>query len=493
MSSTSEYYREDGSHGVPIWRIGAFAMNNLATNMYLFFMGYVAYYLSGWVGVSTVLAGSFSMMMRIWDGVTDPLIDLWVNKTNSKFGKNRPFMVAGQIILCVTSYILFHVTHILPKVIQFPFFIVVSCIYYLGYTSQSIATKSGQTCLSNDPKQRLLFTIFDTIYNTLLFAILQVIATNLSVKYGGFLKSERLYHDLWLITALISGICTIVAVIAITPKDKPEFYGTEKSVKVSFRDYMDTLRNNKALQMLIVSASSDKLALQIKGNIAVMAVLMGVVVGDYAVNGVISGMIAIPTTVIVVLLVGGLSTMLGQKKAMLIGSWGSIGCQIALIMLWILGDPKTLSNGKGGVQFGYFLVFYLILNIANGAFAGIAGNMVIPMTADCADYEVYRTGKYRPSLMSVLFSCVDKIVSSFAPMLVAWLYAAVGFTQALPDQNAQYSTALFGVSLFCLYGAPIIGLICNIVALKIYPLTKEKMEEVQREIADIKINANVRR
>ena len=41
MSSTSEYYREDGSHGVPIWRIGAFAMNNLATNMYLFFMGYV--------------------------------------------------------------------------------------------------------------------------------------------------------------------------------------------------------------------------------------------------------------------------------------------------------------------------------------------------------------------------------------------------------------------------------------------------------------------
>ncbi len=492
MNSTSEYYREDGTHGVPIWRIGGFAMNNLATNLYLFFMGYVAYYLSGWVGVSTVLAGSFSMIMRIWDGVTDPLVDLLVNKTDGKFGKNRPFMVIGQLILCITSYILFHVTHILPEIVRFPFFIVVSCVYYLGYTAQSIVTKSGQICLTNDPKQRLIFTIFDAVYNTLLFAMIQVIATNLSVKYGGFLKDVRLYQDLWVITAVLSAICTVVAVISIAPKDKTEFYVTNKNSKVSIKDYLDTLSNNKALQMLIVSASSDKLAFQIRGNVAVMAVLMGVVVGDYAVNGIISSMVAIPTTVFVVLLVGGLSTALGQKKAMLIGSWGSIICQILLIILWVFGDPKTLSNGQGNVRMGYFFVFYLILNVVNGGLSGVAGNMVIPMTADCADYEVYRTGKYIPNLMGTLFSFVDKIVSSFAPMLVAWLYAAIGFTDALPDQNAEYSTALFSVSLFCLYGAPIIGLICNIVALKIYPLTKEKMEEIQEKIAEIKAKANAR-
>ena len=92
--------------------------------MYLFLMGYVAYYLTGFVGVAVVTASSFSMAMRVWDGVTDPFIGYFVDKTNGKFGKNRPFMIIGQIILCVMSFILFHVTHRLPEntAIRFGFF-----------------------------------------------------------------------------------------------------------------------------------------------------------------------------------------------------------------------------------------------------------------------------------------------------------------------------------------------------------------------------------
>lgn len=45
------------------------------------------------------------------------------------------------------------------------------------------------------------------------------------------------------------------------------------------------------------------------------------------------------------------------------------------------------------------------------------------MTADCADYEVYRTGKYVPGLMGTLFSFVDKLVSSLAATVVALFYS----------------------------------------------------------------------
>mgnify|MGYP000285017629 CR=1 FL=1 len=106
-STNAKYYGENGIHRVPLWRIAGFAANNLATNMYLFLMGYVAYYLTGFVGVAVVTASSFSMAMRVWDGVTDPFIGYFVDKTNGKFGKNRPFMIIGQIILCVMSFILF--------------------------------------------------------------------------------------------------------------------------------------------------------------------------------------------------------------------------------------------------------------------------------------------------------------------------------------------------------------------------------------------------
>ena len=55
-----------------------------------------------------MVASSLTMMMRVWDGVTDPFVGFMVDKTNGKFGKNRPFIVIGQIILCVTSWVAFH-------------------------------------------------------------------------------------------------------------------------------------------------------------------------------------------------------------------------------------------------------------------------------------------------------------------------------------------------------------------------------------------------
>ena len=67
-------YETNGIHRVPLWRIGCFALNNTATNLYLFLMNYATYYLMGWVGVGMMVASSLTMAMRIWDGVTDPFV-----------------------------------------------------------------------------------------------------------------------------------------------------------------------------------------------------------------------------------------------------------------------------------------------------------------------------------------------------------------------------------------------------------------------------------
>lgn len=148
-------YETNGIHRVPLWRIAGFALNNTATNLYLMFMNYVSFYLLGFVGVGMVMASSFTMAMRIWDGVTDPFIGYMVDKTNGKFGKNRPFMVIGNIILAASSFIMFHFTHKLPEgPARFIFFVAFCCIYYLGYTCQCVVTKSAQSCMTNDPKQR---------------------------------------------------------------------------------------------------------------------------------------------------------------------------------------------------------------------------------------------------------------------------------------------------------------------------------------------------
>lgn len=490
----SKYQGANGIHRVPIWRIGGFALNNTATNLYLVLMGYVAFYLGGFVGMATVLASSFSMIMRLWDGVTDPFIGFLVDKTNGKFGKNRPFMVIGQVILCITSFILFHVTHLLPEnaVIRSAFFVIVSMIYYIGYTFQCVVTKSAQSCLTNDPKQRPLFAVFDAIYNTALFAGMAVVAANVAAKYDPNSSYVTLgfFHEMWVIVAIISAVFTAIAVFCIAPKDRVEFFGTGKAVKVSLKDYWDTLKHNRAIQMLVVSASTDKLANQAKTS-SVTAVMFGVVTGagSLAISAAFQGMTSIPTVILAILVIGGLATTLGQRKGMIIGSAGGIVTSLMLIAMWVFGDPTTMVNSQGGMAMSAFTIILVVLTIINGAFNSLSGNIVIPMTADCADYEVYRTGKYVPGMMGTLFSFVDKIVSSFAPMIAGLLFAAIGFKDIMPDASAPYSDSLKFVGLFLMYGLIIVGQICNLVAMKFYPLTKEKMEEIRGEIEKIKAEA----
>ena len=197
-----------GVHRAHIWEIGLYALNNTSTTLYMVLVGYISYFLVGIVGVGVVLAGSIVTIMRVWDGVTDPFVGMIVDKTNTKFGKNRPFIVIGNVILFVMTWLMFNILPKTPQGIRFPVFIIMYMIYIIGYTFQCVVTKSAQTCLTNDPKQRPLFTMFDAAYNTLLFAILAVVFANVSKAHGGF-ESIDTWHYLWMITAILGAVFTI--------------------------------------------------------------------------------------------------------------------------------------------------------------------------------------------------------------------------------------------------------------------------------------------
>ena len=91
--------------------------------------------------------------------------------------------------------------------------------------------------------------------------------------------------------------------------------------------------------------------------------------------------------------------------------------------------------------------------------------------------------------MGTLFSFVDKLVSSLAATVVALFYSMVGFKDALPDTLTPYSDGIFWATIGCFVLLPIVGWLCNVVAMHFYPLTKEKMEEIQAEIGRIKAEA----
>ena len=480
---------KDGMHRAKIWQIFGLAMNDVATNLYMWEMIFISYYLNGILGVGVVLASTFVTIMRVWDGVTDPIIGLILDKTNGKFGKNRPFLVIGQLIMLVMSAMMFFVTPKFPQAAQFLVFIVFYAVYIIGYTCQCVVTKSAQSCLTNDPSQRPIYGMFYTVLSGLFFMFAPMYTYTYLLQKHHYQFDAGYFSEMWGVLAILSAAITVFVVFAISGKDKSEYYGIGKESKpMKLADYWDTLKNNKALQMLVVAASTDKLALQTRNNATISIIVYAIVCGNAAVSGLVASYVTIPGMVLSVLGINFIARKFGQKKGVVVGSWGGIVTTTLILLLFIFGNTNSFSLPGDGVFAGWtlFTVLLIGLSIIQSGFSGVASGLVYPMTADVVDYEVYRTKKYAPGMIGTLFSFVDKLISSLASMVVGLLCAAIGFREALPTVETPYSPALKAVGLFCMFGMVMFGYICNVIAMHHYPLNKEKMSEIQSEIAKIK-------
>ena len=488
-SGYEQYIKGDGIHFVPVWRIFGFSLSNMAVNLYMGITMIMSYYLNGYVGMAVIIASSFSTIMRIWDGITDPIVGFVVDKFGGKIGKTRLCLIAGGVLLFVNSYLMFNVTDRLPEGAVRPvFFIVFTLIYYIGYTFLNISQHVGNVCLTNDPSQRPILSIVGTVLVRIMRAVMQMVVVALAAKYGS-MASAALFHEYWLIVALSATAGIVIAYISIAPKDIPEFSTTStKAPKVKFSDYIEVLTKNRPLQMMIVARATDMFANNCK-TAAITLVMFGIVVGNNKLSGGWTMYTTVIGLVMMTLGIGTIGRKLGMKKAMQVGSWGVVILDTIAILLWIFGDPKTLNlpgyvNGYGlpFSGFTFFTVMLFIVSVVGGGFQMITSSIVPPMIADVNDYEASRSGKYIPGMVGTLFSFVDKMISSFAPMLVGVGFAAIGFADKFPDLDTPYSINLLVIGLVFYYGLELIGAIFNLIAMKFYDLTPEKMKEVEATV-----------
>ncbi len=474
--------KEESYNDCPTWRLGLFALNNTATNLYMFAMGYISMYATGIAGLMVTVVGFILTAMRMFDGVTDPIVGFLIDKTDGKFGKFRPFIVVGNIILAVMTFTIYKTVHLVPESFRLVYFVACYAIYIIGYTCQTACTKAGQACMTNNPAKRPKFGLFDAIYNAVLFNGMQIfISSYLVPKHGGF-GSIGLYYELITFTIIGSAILTTLAVIGIWTKDRTEFFGLgEKAEKVRFRDYWPVLKGNRALQMLVVAASTDKIASSVASNASVTIMLFGIIMGDYALSGKLGTLVLVPT-ILITMAGTKYAQKLGQKKALVVGTWASMISYTALFALLVLGDPTQISLSNMGFMTIAFIAVYII---ARGS-VGVSGAFVIPMISDCADYETYLSGRFVPGMMGTLFSFVDKMISSLATTVVAMSVAAIGFTTRMPDVTDPSNPQIFWMTMFLFIGMPMLGWIASIIAMKFYPLDKEKMDEIQEHIQELK-------
>ena len=487
-----------GVNRAKMYQLALFPLNNGATNVYfVLILSYVAQF-----GSSVLQLGMFASLMvtfmRVFDAITDPIIGALMDRTSTKIGKFRPFMIIGSVIMAVSVICLYVLTPLIPETmmwLRYVAFVVVYAIWVIGYTFQTSVTRAGQTVLTNDPNQRPLFTIFNTVGSMLGMGVMQFLIPMIKNSYNildeagkvavsGYARPE-LYRIITPIGIAVSVGLTILAIIGIAAKDRPEFYGLGgKQEKVKFSEYAEIIKHNKPMQRLMVAGAGCKLALAIATNTTVLLALYGIMMGNYDSLYLPMMILGYVFAVPFFLLSVRTSQKLGQKASLTRYVAVALICYVGVLALLILSNNQnaamTLSfpyNDGGAINL-YTILFILFFGVGYGAYYATA-DMPIPMVADCSDYETYRSGKYIPGIMGTLFSLVDKLVSSLAQTLVAFIFLIFAGLSELPTDATPFSGGIkvAVIVMFCVI--PMLAWIATLWAMHGYSLTGAKMKEIQ--------------
>lgn len=471
-----------------LYQLVLFPLNNGATNVYyVLILSYIATFGNNVLGIATVFASVMVTGMRVFDAITDPIIGTLMDRTNGKFGKFRPFMLIGNIIMAWAVFMLYCIC---PDIaadqmwLRYAAFIVLYAVWVIGYTFQTSVTRSGQTVLTNDPNQRPMFTIFNTIGSMAGMGLMQFLAPIIRANVADY-GSADFYRVLAPIGIVISILLTILAIIGIWEKDRPEYFGiggaTQEKVKIS--EYVEIIKNNNPMQRLMVAGAGCKLALSIATNVTVLCMLYGCMMGNY--DGLYLPMMVLGYVFSVpfFLLTVRTSQKKGQKASLMRYVSVAFVCYIgvlALLILWKQGDPawnlSLISNGKLSINL-YTVLFILLFGIGYGAYYSTA-DMPIPMVADCSDYETYRSGKYIPGIMGTLFSLVDKLVSSLSATVVGIAVSLIGLKN-LPTADTAYAPGMNKVVIILFCVIPMVAWAATLIAMRKYELTGDRMKEIQ--------------
>ena len=477
-----------GVNRAKTYQLVLFPLNNGATNVYyVLILSYIATFGNNVLGIATVFASVMVTGMRVFDAFTDPLIGALMDRTNGKLGKFRPFMLIGNIIMAFAVFMLYCISPDIPEDqmwLRYATFIVLYAVWVIGYTFQTSVTRSGQTVLTNDPNQRPLFTIFNTVGSMAGMGLMQFLAPIIRSVVADY-SSADFYRVLTPIGVVVSFLLTILAMIGIWEKDNVKYFGIggEKQEKTKASEYLEIIRNNNPMQRLMVAGAGCKLALSIATNVTVLCMLYGCMMGNY--DGLYLPMMVLGYVFSVpfFLLTVRTSQKKGQKASLMKYVSVALVCYIGvlvLLFLWKQGDPawnlSLFTSGKVSINL-YTVLFILFFGIGYGAYYSTA-DMPIPMVADCSDYETYRSGKYIPGIMGTLFSLVDKLVSSLSATIVGIAVSMIGL-ENLPTADTPYSSGMSTVViiLFCI--VPMAAWAVTLLIMRKYELTGERMKEIQ--------------
>ena len=462
-----------------LWQIILVAANGLNGMAVYSLIGMASYSASIGYGIATAIIAGLLTFTRIFDAITDPLLAFLYDRMNTRWGKVRPLMLLGWAVQSLGLFFMF--TAFSSKGHGVPTFLLCYMLYVIGYTIVNMTAQTLPALMTNDPKQRPMVGVWFTVFNYMVPMILTIVLNVVMLpRFGGTYNQAFLSAATFLVI-FVSLIGVILVCIGVSAYDKPEFFeGTKKGdQRLKVKDMISVLKSNRPLQCYIASAASDKIAQQAQSASVVTTMLLGILIGNMGLGTILSVIGMLPS-IIFAFIGAKYAGKHGHKESIVRWTTLSLIANAVMILFFIVIEPSSIAHM--GIT---MLLFVLLTLVCNGFAMGITTSNTGFM-ADIIDYELDRSGKYIPAVITGTYSLVGKIVSSFSGAIATGCVAIIGYTATLPQPGDEATAGVFWMTMFLRYGLAIIGWLVTLLAMRFCGLDRKEMIEVQKRISEKK-------
>lgn len=463
-----------------LWQIILQACNALVGMSVYSLIGLATYSGNIGYGIATITVGTIIAFSRILDGITDPLIAFVYDRVDTRFGKLRVLMILGFGIEAIALLCMFNFMS--SKGLGIVAFTLLYILYIIGYTTTNMTAQTLPAIMTNDPKQRPTIGVWTTAFNYIVPMVLTIVLNMVLLPmFGNEYNQSFLSAACWVCIAM-GTVGTILVCIGISEFDKPEYYGgiDTKQERLKFKDMLDVLMHNRPLQCYIASNASDKIAQQTMTQQVIVTLLNGILIGNMQLATMLTVISMVPSIIF-----AGFGAKYagkhGSKKAIVTWTFVSMVISAITFAFFVIIDPHQI-----GVMMSPAMIIYVLLTLVqNGS------NMCITTAnnsfmADTIDFELDRSGKYIPAVVTGTYSLIDKLITSFSAIIATGAVALVGYTTSLPQPEDPLTPGIFWITMAVKFGLPIIGWLITLAAMNFCSLDKDEMVNIQKRIAERK-------
>ena len=465
-----------------LWQIILYACNGLVGMSVYSLINLASYSASIGYGVTTIAIGYILTCTRILDGVTDPLLAFVYDRVNTRFGKLRVLLIAGYLVealglLCM--FVLFS-----SKGFGWIAFTLFYIVYVIGYTITNMTAQTIPAIMSNDPRQRPTIGVWTTAFNYLVPMIMMMVLNMVLLPRFGGEYNQSFLSAACMVCLVMAALGTVLVCIGVTEFDRPEYFaGLKKKEPLKLKDMAEVLAHNRPLQCYIASNASDKIAQQTASQAVITTLLFGIVIGNMGISTLLTVISMIPS--ILFAAVGAkYAGKHGSRKAIVTWTWISMGISLITRGFFIIIDTSQIA-----VLMSPAMILYVLLTLAQNGSNMCITTANTSFMADTIDYELDRSGRYVPAVVTGTYSLIDKIITAFSATVAAGAVAILGYTTTMPQPGETCTSAIFWVTMAVKFGLPVFGWICTLVAMRFCGLDKEEMVNVQKRIAEKKEQA----